>query len=139
MLSVLADQDNAIRLASAGVALKFAGSLGGVASGANAIRTSAPAVDVPSVVIETLVSGSMNVLPTGKAASLKLDVAGVMSRSCVWIRFAEQVQNDIGEGIGAGVSGTPAIYINGVLVEGGAVAFDAIARALDSELDRAKR
>ena len=54
-------------------------------------------------------------------------------------RFAQQVQNDVREGTRAGVTGTPAIYINGVLLEGGAVAFDAVARALDSELDRAKR
>ncbi len=51
-------------------------------------------------------------------------------------RYAEQVQQDMREGSRSGVSGTPAVFINGVQLEGGAVAFDVVARAIDRELAR---
>ena len=54
-------------------------------------------------------------------------------------KFAQQVENDVREGTRAGVNGTPAVYVNGVLVEGGAASYEAVARALDAELARAKR
>jgi protein-disulfide isomerase len=54
-------------------------------------------------------------------------------------RLASRVAEDVREGTRAGVTGTPALFVNGVVVEGGAVGFDAVARALDAELARVKR
>lgn len=51
-------------------------------------------------------------------------------------RYAEQVQNDLAEGGRAGVNGTPALFVNGIAIEGGAVPFSTVARALDRELAR---
>jgi protein-disulfide isomerase len=36
----------------------------------------------------------------------------------------------------AGVNGTPALFVNGIPIEGGAVAFEVVAEALDRELRR---
>jgi protein-disulfide isomerase len=54
-------------------------------------------------------------------------------------RFTEQVQKDMTDGARVGVTGTPAIFINGVEVKGGAVAFDVVASAIDKELARAPK
>src|SRR5688572_10442876 len=54
-------------------------------------------------------------------------------------RYTEQVQNDIKEAQKAGVTGTPALFVNGVSVEGGAVSLEVVAKAIDEELARAKR
>ena len=54
-------------------------------------------------------------------------------------RYTEQVQNDIKEAQKVGVTGTPALFVNGVSVEGGAVSLDVVAKAIDEELARAKR
>jgi len=54
-------------------------------------------------------------------------------------RYTERVQNDIKEGGRAGVTGTPALFVNGVPVEGGAVAMEVVAKAIDGELARVKR
>jgi protein-disulfide isomerase len=54
-------------------------------------------------------------------------------------KFAERVQDDMREGSRNGVTGTPALYINGVYVEGGAVGLDVMTRLLDEELERTKR
>lgn len=51
-------------------------------------------------------------------------------------RYAEQVQNDMAEGTRIGVNGTPAVFINGVELKGGAVPFDAVVAAIDQELAR---
>jgi predicted DsbA family dithiol-disulfide isomerase len=48
-------------------------------------------------------------------------------------RHVEQVQTDMKEGRRAGVTGTPALFVNGVRVPGGAVGFDAIAKAIATE------
>jgi len=50
----------------------------------------------------------------------------------------EQVQDDLAAGRTAGVTGTPALFVNGIPVEGGAVAFEVVAEALDKELRRAE-
>ena len=52
-------------------------------------------------------------------------------------RYVEQVQDDLAAGRTAGVNGTPALFVNGIPIEGGAVAFEVIAEALDRELRRA--
>jgi protein-disulfide isomerase len=70
-----------------------------------------------------------------KAGRLGLDQAKF--NSCLDNgRYVERVQNDIKEGnrIGVGNSGTPAIFVNGNYMEGGAVPFEVVARAIDSEL-----
>jgi protein-disulfide isomerase len=54
-------------------------------------------------------------------------------------KFAQQVDNDVREGTRVGVNGTPAVFVNGVLVDGGAASFETVARALDDELNRVKR
>jgi protein-disulfide isomerase len=54
-------------------------------------------------------------------------------------RYVEQIQNDQKEGLRIGVTGTPALYINGRPVEGGAVTFPVLEAAILMELDRAKR
>lgn len=51
-------------------------------------------------------------------------------------RYIEQVQADQSAGRAAGVRGTPALFVNGVLIPGGAVGYDAVATALDAELAR---
>lgn len=54
-------------------------------------------------------------------------------------KYAERVQEDLNEGGRAGVNGTPALFINGVAVEGGAVPYDQIAQAIRKELDGSGR
>lgn len=53
-------------------------------------------------------------------------------------RYAVQVQNDMREASGIGVNGTPALFINGVQLEGGAVPFETAAAAIRKELARAR-
>jgi len=54
-------------------------------------------------------------------------------------RYVEQVQNDMQEGSRVGVNGTPALFVNGVRLEGGAVAYETAAAAIRKELIRASR
>jgi protein-disulfide isomerase len=54
-------------------------------------------------------------------------------------RHTEQVQNDMAEGSRFGVTGTPALFINGVPMEGGAVPYDVVAKAIEKELANTKR
>lgn len=49
--------------------------------------------------------------------------------------FADEVQADLEAGSEAGVSGTPAMFINGIAVSG-AVPYEQIATVIDDELDR---
>ena len=51
-------------------------------------------------------------------------------------RAVERVQDDLSVGRTAGVSGTPALFVNGIPVPGGAVAYEVIAAVLDAELER---
>ena len=53
-------------------------------------------------------------------------------------RYVEQVQNDQREGQRAGVNGTPAVFINGVLLPGGSVPYSTVEAAIQDELSRAK-
>ncbi|MFO8172862.1 MAG: thioredoxin domain-containing protein [Longimicrobiales bacterium] len=54
-------------------------------------------------------------------------------------RYVEQVQADLREASRIGVTGTPALFINGVQLEGGAVAFETAASAIRKELARVQR
>ena len=49
-------------------------------------------------------------------------------------RHTEQVQKDMAEGSRVGITGTPAIFVNGIPIEGGAVPFAEVAEAIDREL-----
>jgi len=73
-----------------------------------------------------------------KARRLGLD--GSRFDSCLDAgRYVEQVQNDLQEASRIGVTGTPALFINGVQLEGGAVPFETAAAAVRKELARARR
>lgn len=54
-------------------------------------------------------------------------------------RHADRVQEDLKEGGGAGVTGTPALFVNGIPIDGGAVPYEVVAKAIRRELARAKR
>jgi len=53
-------------------------------------------------------------------------------------KYLEQVEADLQAGARLGVSGTPAVFINGRPLEGGAVGYEVIAELLDEELERAR-
>jgi len=54
-------------------------------------------------------------------------------------RYTEQVQNDMDEGGRVGVTGTPSLFLNGVPLDGGAVPYEKIAKAIEKELARTAR
>jgi protein-disulfide isomerase len=54
-------------------------------------------------------------------------------------RFVEQVQNDMKEGQLAGVTGTPALFINGIPVDGGAVTYETLVKLIEKELARVQK
>jgi protein-disulfide isomerase len=51
-------------------------------------------------------------------------------------RYSEQVAQDLRDGAALGVTGTPALFINGAPVQGGAVPFDVLSKLVDEELER---
>jgi predicted DsbA family dithiol-disulfide isomerase len=51
-------------------------------------------------------------------------------------RHVEQVQQDLAEGSRAGITGTPAVFVNGVELPGGAVPYETVRQAIDRELAR---
>ena len=51
-------------------------------------------------------------------------------------RFQDQIQADMREANSLGVDGTPAIFINGIPLPGGAVSYQAAVEAIDEELRR---
>ena len=54
-------------------------------------------------------------------------------------RYTEQVQEDMREGNRVGVTGTPALFVNGIPLPGGSVPYETIAKAIEQELARAAR
>jgi protein-disulfide isomerase len=71
------------------------------------------------------------------AARLELDTAA-FAQCLEGGQHEDQVNQDLEEGIAAGVSGTPALFINGRFLSG-AQPYDAIAKVIDDELLRASR
>lgn len=51
-------------------------------------------------------------------------------------RYIEQVQEDLKEGKRVGVTGTPALFLNGVSIDGGAVPYETIVKAIEKEKAR---
>ncbi len=51
-------------------------------------------------------------------------------------KYTDQIQRDLSEGQSVGVTGTPALFVNGIFVPGGAVPYETIAAAIDRELQR---
>ena len=75
-----------------------------------------------------------------KAIAVRLGMDATKFDTCLDSgRYAEQVQNDLREGQRAGVTGTPAVFINGVEVPGGSVPYSAVEAAIQRELDRMKQ
>jgi protein-disulfide isomerase len=74
-----------------------------------------------------------------KQTARKLGMDGKKFDACLDSgRYVEQVQNDQREGQRAGVKGTPAMFINGVIVDGGSVPFSVLEAKIQKELQRNK-
>ena len=74
-----------------------------------------------------------------KQSARKLGMDGKKFDSCLDTgKYVERVQKDMAEAQRVGVKGTPAIFVNGVEIKGGAVPFDVVAHAIDKELSRAR-
>lgn len=72
-----------------------------------------------------------------KAAAADLGLEAAAFDECLdGDRYSEQVATDLSDGVAAGVTGTPAIFINGRFMSG-AQPYDAIAKVIDEELRRA--
>ena len=53
-------------------------------------------------------------------------------------QFASQVQEDLDEGAQIGVDGTPALFLNGISIDGGAVPLETVVKAIEQERARQK-
>jgi protein-disulfide isomerase len=72
-----------------------------------------------------------------KATAKRLGLTGSKFDDCLNSgRYVEQVQNDQREGQRSGVSGTPAMFLNGRYVEGGSVPFSTLEALINKELAR---
>lgn len=75
-----------------------------------------------------------------KATAVRLGMDGKKFDTCLDSgRYVEQIQNDLSEGQKVGVNGTPAVFINGVLLPGGSVPYATVEAAIQQELARMKR
>lgn len=73
-----------------------------------------------------------------KAQRLEMDIEAF--EACIQSqRYADQVAHDLQVGQRVGVTGTPALFVNGRPLPGGAVPFEDIAELIDEELERAGR
>jgi len=69
-----------------------------------------------------------------KASDLKLDMTSF--NGCLdTAKYSEQITEDIHEGVRAGVTGTPAMFVNGRFLNG-AQPYEAITKIIDEELQR---
>jgi protein-disulfide isomerase len=72
-----------------------------------------------------------------KAERLDLDVPEF--ETCLESgKFAEQVEEDMQAATRLGIDGTPAVFVNGMPVGGGAVGYEVLAEIIDKELERAR-
>jgi protein-disulfide isomerase len=72
-----------------------------------------------------------------KAAAGQLGLDGERFGQCLDSgKYAEVIKIDLRAGEHAGVTGTPALFVNGRPVPGGAVEYDALAKIIDDELKR---
>jgi protein-disulfide isomerase len=72
-----------------------------------------------------------------KSKARRLGMNGGKFDSCLDTgKYTEQVQRDMAEGVKSGVNGTPAIFVNGIEVPGGAVPLETITNAIQKEIDR---
>ena len=53
-------------------------------------------------------------------------------------RQVDRIRRDLSQGQAAGINGTPALFVNGINVPGGAVPFEVVAAAIDRELRRSE-
>jgi protein-disulfide isomerase len=61
-------------------------------------------------------------------------------QTCVDSRkYSQQVQHDLSEAQRLGLSGTPAVFVNGIELRGGAVPLEVLTAAIDKEFARARR
>lgn len=75
-----------------------------------------------------------------KQTARRLGLDGGKFDSCLDSgRYVEQVQNDLKEGRSVGVTGTPAMFVNGVVVDGGSVPFAVLENIINEELARTKQ
>jgi protein-disulfide isomerase len=75
-----------------------------------------------------------------KQTARRLGLDGAKFDSCLDSgRYVEQVQNDLKEGRSIGVTGTPAMFVNGVGVDGGSVPFSVLEGVIKEELARTKQ
>jgi protein-disulfide isomerase len=51
-------------------------------------------------------------------------------------KYVEQIQNDSREAVRSGVTGTPAVFVNGVVVDGGSVPLEVVEGYIQRELAR---
>jgi protein-disulfide isomerase len=73
-----------------------------------------------------------------KQKAVRLGMNGSEFNKCLDTgKYTEEVQNDMKEGTRAGITGTPAVFVNGIEVPGGAVPYGKIAAAIDLELAKA--
>ena len=54
-------------------------------------------------------------------------------------KYVEQVQRDQQEGLRSGITGTPAVFVNGIELQGGAVGYDVVRSAILRELNRGQK
>lgn len=70
-----------------------------------------------------------------KQKAVRLGMNGPEFNKCLDTgKYSEEVQNDMKLGTRAGITGTPAVFVNGIEVPGGAVPYSKIASAIDLEL-----
>jgi len=74
-----------------------------------------------------------------KQTARRLGMDGTKFDTCLDAgRYVEQIQTDVKEGQRFGVNGTPAMFINGVYVEGGSVPASVLETLIQKELTRVK-
>jgi protein-disulfide isomerase len=75
-----------------------------------------------------------------RKAAVELGMNGKRFDKCLdEDKYDAAIQADLAAGRQAGISGTPALFVNGRPVPGGAVAYDVLAKVIDDELARGEK